>query len=117
MQFFIDVVLPLPLPKAFTYWVSEEEFEFLSLGHRVGVPFGKNKLYTGIVVKKHRVSPQTYTPKTIAVILDETPLVTPAQLRFWEWMASYYLCSLGSILRRSARGIAFVERNVHCQKS
>ena len=117
MQFFIDVVLPLPLPKAFTYWVSEEEFEFLSLGHRVGVPFGKNKLYTGIVVKKHRVSPQTYTPKTIAVILDETPLVTPDQLRFWEWMASYYLCSLGSILRAALPGALLLSSETFIAKN
>ena len=48
MQFFIDVLLPLPLPRAFTYWVNEAEFDFLSPGFRVGVPFGKNKLYTGM---------------------------------------------------------------------
>ena len=41
MQFFVDVLLPLPLPKAFTYWVSEEEYNFLLPGHRVGVPLEK----------------------------------------------------------------------------
>ena len=63
MHFFVDVLLPLPLPKAFTYVVNEEEYTFLSPGYRVGVPFGKNKLYTGLVYKKHQVAPQTYTPK------------------------------------------------------
>lgn len=99
MQFFVDVLLPLPLPKAFTYWVSEDEYDFLSPGYRIGVPFGKNKLYTGIVFKKHQSPPQTYTPKPIAVILDDHPLVTATQLQFWEWMSGYYQCSLGSILR------------------
>ena len=99
MQFFVDVLLPLPLPKAFTYWVSEEEYNFLLPGHRVGVPFGKNKLYTGLVFKKHQVAPQTYTPKSIEVILDEFPIVQAHQLEFWSWMSDYYRCSLGSILR------------------
>ncbi|MBA22289.1 MAG: primosomal protein N' [Flavobacteriales bacterium] len=99
MQFFIDVLIPLPLPKPFTYWVSEDEFEFLRPGFRVGVPFGKNKIYTGIVLDKHLVAPQTYEPKTIEVILDDYPIVTQQQLSLWEWMSSYYLCSMGSILK------------------
>lgn len=53
MHYFIDVLLPLPLPKAFTYVVEKTEFDFLSSGYRVGVPFGKNKLYTGLVYRKH----------------------------------------------------------------
>lgn len=104
MQYFIDVVLPLPLPKAFTYWVNEEEFEFLQIGQRVGVPFGKNKLYTGIVYKKHRTAPQAYTPKSIEVILDELPIISPAQFAFWEWMSTYYQAALGSILRAALPG-------------
>ena len=99
MQFFIDVLLPLPLPRAFTYWVNETEYDFLSPGFRVGVPFGKNKLYTGLVYKKHRVAPQAYTPKTIEVILEDYPIVTLKQFQFWEWMSDYYRCSMGSILR------------------
>ncbi|MDO7570668.1 MAG: primosomal protein N', partial [Flavobacteriaceae bacterium] len=99
MHFFIDVLLPLPLPKPFTYWVTEEEYQFLSPGFRVGVPFGKSKMYTGIVYRKHEVAPQTYEPKTIAVILEEYPVVTDQQIRLWEWMAQYYLCSMGSVLK------------------
>ena len=99
MHYFVDVLLPLPLPKAFTYVVEEAEFNFLSPGYRVGVPFGKNKLYTGLVYKKHQVAPQTYEPKPIEVILDEHPIVTPDQIKFWEWMSDYYRCSMGSILR------------------
>lgn len=99
MHFFIDVLLPLPLPRAFTYWVNEAEFDFLSPGFRVGVPFGKTKLYTGLVYKKHRVAPQAYPPKTIEVILEDHPIVTPQQIQFWEWMSDYYRCSMGNILR------------------
>ena len=121
MQYFIDVLLPLPLPKAFTYWVEEEEYAFLLPGFRVGVPFGQSKLCTGIVCKKHRVAPQTYTPKTIEVILDKHPVVLPEQLRYWEWMSDYYCCSMGDILRAalpSALLLAsetFVSRNQEVQ--
>ena len=99
MHYFVDVLLPLPLPKAFTYVVEKSEFDFLSPGYRVGVPFGKNKLYTGLVYQKHQVAPQTYEPKPIEVILDEYPIVTADQITFWEWMSDYYRCSMGSILR------------------
>lgn len=99
MHYFVDVLLPLPLPKAFTYVVEKPEFDFLSPGYRVGVPFGKNKLYTGLVYRKHQVAPQTYDPKPIEVILDEHPVVTADQITFWEWMSDYYRCSMGSILR------------------
>ena len=99
MLFFIDVLLPLPLPKPFTYWVTEEEYNFLTPGFRVGVPFGKSKMYTGIVYAKHQIAPQTYEPKTIEVILDDHPVVTNEQIRLWEWMSAYYLCSMGSVLR------------------
>tara|TARA_B100000767_G_C19777165_1_gene543324 strand:+ start:4704 stop:7154 length:2451 start_codon:yes stop_codon:yes gene_type:complete len=99
MHFFIDVLLPLPLPKPFTYWVTEDEYDFLTPGFRVGVPFGKSKVYTGIVYAKHKVAPQIYEPKTIQVILDEYPVVTQEQIQLWEWMSVYYLCSMGSVLR------------------
>ena len=99
MHYFVDVLLPLSLPKAFTYVVEKSEFDFLSPGYRVGVPFGKNKLYTGLVYQKHQVAPQTYEPKPIEVILDEYPIVTADQITFWEWMSDYYRCSMGSILR------------------
>jgi len=99
MHYFVDVLLPLPLPKPFTYVVEKPEYDFLSSGFRVGVPFGKNKLYTGLVYRKHQVAPQTYEPKPIEVILDEHPVVTVDQITFWEWMSDYYRCSLGSILR------------------
>jgi len=99
MKYFIDVIVPIPLPKPFTYWVSKDEYQFLRLGHRVGVPFGKKKIYTAIVVNKHKILPKTYEPKTIEVILDEEPIVTEHQLRFWDWISKYYMCPLGDVLR------------------
>ena len=62
MNYFIDVIVPVSLPKPFTYIVSKEEFDFLVIGHRVIVPFGKSKLYTSVVVKKHELYPSSYKP-------------------------------------------------------
>lgn len=68
-------------------------------GMRVAVPFGKSKIYTGIVYKVHSNDPPSYETKSIDQILDETPIITEMQLKHWEWMASYYLCTLGEVIK------------------
>lgn len=68
-------------------------------GMRVAVPFGKSKIYTGIVYKVHSNDPPSYETKSIDQILDETPIITETQLKHWEWMASYYLCTLGEVIK------------------
>ncbi len=98
-MYYIDVILPIPLQKLFTYKVTEEEAAFLSQGVRVAVPFGKRKVYTGIVYSLHTQQPAAYEAKNIHSILDEHALVTAAQLKLWEWMAQYYMCTLGEVVR------------------
>ena len=99
MHFFVDVLLPLPLPKPYTYALSPTEFEQIGTGYRVLVPFGKRKWYTGIVLKKHGSAPQTYEAKNILFVFEERPLISERQLQFWQWMSQYYLCSVGVILK------------------
>ncbi|WP_029036472.1 replication restart helicase PriA [Salinimicrobium xinjiangense] len=99
MAFFINVILPLPLENLFTYSVTEAEANFLRPGMRVAVPFGKSKIYTGIVSEVHQNDPKIYEAKPIEQILDETPVVTEAQLKFWSWIAAYYMCTEGEVLR------------------
>lgn len=65
----------------------------------MAVPFGKSKIYTAIVFEIHSEEPTAYEAKEIFQILDEHPIVTAPQLRHWIWMASYYMCSLGDVLR------------------
>ena len=96
---FIDVILPLALPQNFTYRVSEAEYEFLQVGMRVAVPFGKSKMYTGLVVVLHQQEPLLYEAKEIHQIIDEKPLVNAFQLAHWEWIASYYMSTLGEVYR------------------
>ncbi|MEN8900943.1 MAG: primosomal protein N', partial [Nonlabens sp.] len=99
MQYFIDVILPLPLERYFTYTINAAEFEFLKPGMRVAVPFGKSKIYTGIVHRVHQENIATYEVKDIEFIIDEDPIVTKDQLKFWEWISSYYLCAVGQVMR------------------
>lgn len=99
MSYFIDVILPLPLEKLFTYSVTKEEAFFIKPGMRVAVPFGKTKIYTGLVHKVHNNAPLVYEAKDIHQILDEKPIVNTIQLEFWGWIAKYYLCTLGEVMR------------------
>ncbi len=66
---------------------------------RVSVPFGKSKIYTALVYGVHQNEPPAYETKSIDQILDETPLVTTTQLKHWEWIAKYYMCTLGEVIR------------------
>ena len=97
--FFIDVILPLSLERNFTYAITKAEADFIKRGVRVAVPFGKNKVYTGIVYDIHYKEPSAYEAKSIHSILDEYPVVNQFQFKLWEWMSGYYLCSMGEIMR------------------
>lgn len=99
MQFFIDVILPIPLKQQFTYSVNSSEASFLKQGMRVAVPFGKSKIYTGIVYAIYKGNAPTYETKPIDQILDELPIIHPIQIKHWEWIASYYMCTLGEVVR------------------
>lgn len=98
-MYFIDVILPIPLKQTFTYNVNKDEAYFLKQGMRVAVPFGKTKIYTGIVYAIHQEAPPGYETKSIDQILDETPIITEIQLKHWQWMATYYMCTLGEVVR------------------
>ena len=104
MNFYINVILPLPLQKQFTYEVTSDEAEFIQTGMRVAVPFGKTKIYTGIVASIHQNAPQKYEAKPIEQILDESPVVTKHQLKFWDWIARYYMCAEGEVLKAALPG-------------
>ncbi|MFM7018309.1 primosomal protein N' [Flavobacterium sp.] len=96
---FIEVLLPLSLPKTFTYCVSEAEYNYIQKGMRVAVPFGKNKIYTALVIDLHQVPPTLYDAKEIHQILDEKPIVNEFQIAHWQWISTYYMCAIGDVFR------------------
>ena len=96
---YVDVILPLPLHDTFTYAVPPEMEEGIKRGCRVVVPFGAKKIYTAIVIRVHDVRPDFDNIKPIKELLETTPVVTERQLQFWEWIAKYYICSMGDVYK------------------
>lgn len=96
--FFVDVILPLPLPELFTYSVNEEMSERIREGVRVVVQFGRQKVYAGIVARLHQQRPEGYEVKPVLDVLDERPVIDEFQFRLWRWISEYYLCSLGDVM-------------------
>jgi len=94
---FVDVILPLPLGNTFTYSVPEEWAGQARIGMRVVVQFGKKKMYTGIIHLVHTVPPAIYKPKDIICLLDNEPILRRPQMKFWEWISSYYQAYLGDV--------------------
>ena len=109
MQDFINVILPIPIEKLFTYKVTGEEAKALKPGMRVAVPFGKSKIYTALVFEIHNTAPTVYEAKEIDQILDDQPIVTNIQLKFWHWLAQYYMCSIGEVFRSAVPSALLLE--------
>ena len=101
MSFYVDVLLPFPLKNFYTYRISKEEFKFIKSGFRVLVPFGGKRVFTGIIIDKHKNIPDSYEPKEIFAFQDDLPVVDENQILFWKWMSNYYQCSMGQILKAS----------------
>ncbi|MBQ2367099.1 MAG: primosomal protein N' [Bacteroidaceae bacterium] len=99
MAQFVDVLLPLPLPTTYTYSVPTEHREQVATGCRVVVPLGKSKRYTALVMRAHDEKPQGYETRPFSELLDEAPILLPTQLKLWEWIAKYYLCTQGEIYK------------------
>ncbi len=109
MSTYVDVILPLPLKQLFTYEISDEEMDKIELGMRLAVPFGKTKVYTGLAVKIHHQKPLHYETKPIEQVLDDSPIVTQNQLQFWKWIAEYYMCSLGDVMKTALPNALLLE--------
>lgn len=95
---YVDVVLPLAVP-LYTYSVPESLRSMVQVGCRVVVQLGLRKMYTAIIYAVHTNKPRTLTIKDIDSVLDEFPIVTKKQLELWDWMADYYMCTLGDVMK------------------
>lgn len=95
---FVTVVLPMAVPKPYTYAVPENLIQDVKFGIRVEVQFARSKLYTALVIAVHQNAPEGHQPKEIISIIDEEPIITTTQLSLWQWMSHYYCCTLGEIM-------------------
>ncbi len=94
---YVDVILPLALPKQYTYMVPSELVDALAFGKRVEVPL-RNKLYSGIIVDIKKNLTLDYKTKDIRNVIDELPIITLKQYELWKWIAEYYCCTIGEVM-------------------
>ena len=97
MPNFAETLLPLAIPGTYTYRVPEGMR--LSIGMRVLVPFGRKKIFTAIITSLHDKEPKGYDVKEILGTIDDKPILRHPQLEFWQWIADYYLCSMGEVYK------------------
>jgi len=95
---FAEIVLPVPIARLFTYRVPNTMQVLVKIGQRVIVPFGQKKILTGIVVTIHHQPPKDYEAKYILELLDEHEAIYAPQFQLYQWMADYYLCTLGEVV-------------------
>jgi len=96
---YADLILPVPLDQFFTYHIPFDMAEFCVPGKRAVVQFGRKKIYSAIIFQTHYNKPKSYKTKSILSILDDEPIINELQFRFWEWIADYYLCTIGEVYR------------------
>ena len=107
---YANIILPLPLDGYFTYSVPDALASRVQNGMRVTVPFGKSKIYVGIVAEypvdvpkpAEEVAQQgkkKIVYKNIADVLDDTPILLPQQLKLWKWIADYYMSPIGDVYK------------------
>ena len=102
-QSLYDIILPLAIADVYTYNIPEALLPIayrLSpiTGCRVLVPLGKKSII-GIIYRKHEGElPASVKVRDVLQIIDDTPIITAEQLKLWEWLSSYYMCTLGEVM-------------------
>jgi len=98
-QLFAEIIIPLALPKNYTWAIPERFHELVQPGIRVEVMLGGRKKYAGIIKKIFPNKPEAFHPRDIINVLDQEPVLHTEQLKLWEWMAGYYMCSEGEVMQ------------------
>jgi primosomal protein N' (replication factor Y) (superfamily II helicase) len=96
--FFADILIPVPIPRYFTYRIPQSLNALARIGHRVIVQFGDRKILTGIIAGIHQQPPRDYEAKYILELLDEFPVISDQQFALYKWMADYYMCTPGEVM-------------------
>ena len=97
---FARVIVPRPLDEAFTYNVPPHLEKVVGVGKRVVVPFGAKRYVTGVIESlSDRRPTDVATFKDVVEVLDTTPTVIYPQIKFWHWIADYYMCAIGDVMK------------------
>ncbi len=122
---FVELLLPVPIAKLFTYRVPFNLNDTIRIGQRVIVQFGDRKVLTGLIINIHETSPQEYEAKSLLDVLDDFPSVNELQLKLFQWIADYYMCSMGEVmnaalpagLKLSSESMVQVHPSFHAEDS
>ncbi len=95
---FASILLPVPVPKLFTYRVPQALNDRILIGQRVIVQFGDRKILTGLIIHFDETPPTQYEAKYILDLLDDFPITSHQQIKLFHWIADYYLCTLGEVM-------------------
>ena len=94
---YVNVILPLAVPKNYTYKVPSSMCGDIEFGKRVEVPL-RNRAYSAIIVETMNEANVTYKAKDIRAVIDKEPIITEKQYDLWKWMAKYYCCTVGEVM-------------------
>lgn len=95
---FAEIIIPLALPKNYTWSIPEEFQQAAKPGVRAEVQL-KNKRYSGIIKQIIHEKPRDFEPRPLNNILDDEPQLYHQQLKLWHWIADYYMCSEGEVMQ------------------
>ncbi len=95
---YCEVIIPLALPTTYTWSIPDHLLAGAKIGVRVEVLL-RNKKYAGIIKSISLQKPAAFLPIDILNVLDEEPLVHENQLKLWQWMSQYYMCSEGEVMQ------------------
>ncbi len=98
ISLFVQIILPIPVKGVFTYRVPYELNDTVEIGKRVLVPFGRKKIYSGIIRGITDSVPKDFQAKFMLGMIDDFPILSEKDFRFWEWLSDYYMCNLGEVM-------------------
>ncbi len=100
-MFYAEIILPIAGP-CYTFSVPEQLAGSVVAGCAISVQFGVRQIVIGIVHRLSEEPPKGVAAARVKPVLSlayPTPVVDEVQMQLWEWMAEYYMCSLGEVMR------------------
>ena len=98
---YAEVAVPLHVFQTFTYRLSPDQSVQAAIGARLVVPLGRNQV-TGYIVGLHDELPTELGEievKDAQTLVDTEPVCSPEILELARWVADYYACPLGEVIK------------------
>ncbi|QYJ77138.1 primosomal protein N' [Shewanella sp. FJAT-52076] len=101
MPQFVEVALPVPMRRSYSYRLPAQPSSAPCPGKRVKVPFGKQQLIGLITAIKDNCELPEAQIKEIIEIIDDEPALSEPLYKLTLWAARYYFCSQGQMLTQA----------------